>query len=362
MDQSQPASDRQFLDLDLVLAAEDAINSGILPRIDVHALVGQDGSTRSLGRMADIELLKVVETAIRSGVFPEVNWKLDSTRRLGQLGFSEILLTVENAVNVGILPGVDGCVKARGQADVTPSAEQQSTQSRRDFDDANAEIENSEGSTGDRVGTLPAHVNKDDLIPFLKHNLSFWKARYEAMRKRYDELEEKHFILLSTVEFRRSKVYELERDVEEAHEREMKLLTDLSEMRRQFEDMEKQRDAAIAESRRLRRALETRTPSRDSVEPSLPSRLAWEMAADQRGIYSLPEAAASQDRLDQWSLSQPTAHPTLATNYLQHQDSVLTISSNRKVEMEPRSSLENLGRPRPVPRKPSWPQPDPNAP
>jgi hypothetical protein len=332
MNQPQAASDRQFSDLGLVLTAEHAIICGIIPRIDAHLLATQDGSTRSLGRMTYKQLLTVIETAIRSGVFPEVNWKLDSTRRLGQLGWFEILLTVDNAVNLGILPGLDGRVEVAGQEDATSPPEQQPAQSRTDTEDANGEAEIDDGSTGDPVGTPPAHLDEGDLILLLEHSLFSWKARHEAMRKRYDELEDKHLNALCTVETLKSEVYELEREVGKAAEREQKLTTDLNQMRQQFSEMQKQRDVAIAElqRRKTRRARRADPAEGSSTEVGQPPY----KEADELSPYPHSERTTYGH---QTSTSQLVPRHMIPTN-----NSVLSMSSNRKVEMRPKSSFEHL--------------------
>jgi chromosome segregation ATPase len=219
---------------------------------------------------------------------------------------------------------------------------------------------------------------KDRQRLLLKNEVQAQKTRYDALAKLYNQLRNEHLQLLSTTKT-------LKRKIEAANENEKQLINEMASSKLRVMNVTEERDQALKERDQARKAgkelivarddlvkvtdlveerwmeaREERDKARAEVQ-SLRSRLEPEtqpsgaeseslrprqLEGDQQSLYSISETEAlpSRDQADHWSLSQPVARQLVAANNLTQRDSVRSMSSNRKVQVEPRSSFENLRR------------------
>jgi chromosome segregation ATPase len=219
---------------------------------------------------------------------------------------------------------------------------------------------------------------KDRQRLLLKNEVQAQKTRYDALAKLYNQLRNEHLQLLSTTRT-------LKRKIEAANENEKQLINEMASSKLRVMNVTEERDQALKERDQARKAgkelivardelvkvtdlveerwmeaREERDKARAEVQ-SLRSRLEPEtqpsgaeseslrprqLEGDQQSLYSISETEAlpSRDQADHWSLSQPVARQLVAANNLTQRDSVRSMSSNRKVQVEPRSSFENLRR------------------
>jgi hypothetical protein len=168
-------------------------------------------------------------------------------------------------------------------------------------------------------------------IVTLEHELTTQKTKYEALAKLYTQLRQEHLHIVSTVKNLRLKAAASDSAAASTN----RALEELHTAKRELLDAREERDRAVAELRSLGERVDTGTGS--SVSRSHSQRA----DADQISLGSVSEEA-SREGGDHWSLSQPVARQI--ANGLMQQNSVRSISSNRKVQVEPKSSFENLRR------------------
>jgi hypothetical protein len=166
-------------------------------------------------------------------------------------------------------------------------------------------------------------------ISTLQNDFATQKTKYEALAKLYTQLRQEHLHIVSTVKSLRLKAA----TAESAENSTNRALGELQTAKRELLDAREERDQAVAELQSLREHIQTGTAG--SVSRSHSQR----MEGDQMSLYSVSEEA-SGEATDHWSLSQPVARQI--ANGLMQQNSVRSMSSNRKVQVEPKSSFENL--------------------
>jgi hypothetical protein len=283
-------------------------------------------------------------------------------------------LPKEDAIRREFLPDLATDVKVSEQRNRTPILEQQQTsaQARNSsalIDDRDTRSSAPEKTTPDGqnpawhpdfhkvIGQLyrlnrrycTAHSDKDSRIIALEQELSIQKTRYEALSTLYQQLHDEHSNALSTVET-------LKREEGRASKTEYKPTSTLASMSNELEGKAEEgnhammclteerdkalhgRDSALAALRLSREAGETDTANKASEVG-----LVRAQEEDQQTLLSVSAESVSGVGRNYGSLSQPAARHLIVTNEsLQHQLSVLSISSNRKVQMGPKSSFEDL--------------------
>jgi hypothetical protein len=284
----------------------------------------------------------------------------------------------EDAIRNAFLPDLSAGTKAGETQKMTPVLEQQPAPVLTRNGDVPTEFESKVSATDEKqtpygqnpvwhpdfhkmIGQLyrlnkkysSAHSDNDSRIYALEQELSTLKAKYEALSTLYQQLHDEHSEALATVETLKRKGetfsetekpnYKLDsasNDLEEVSERSSHATMKLAKMTDERDKALRERDAALAELRLLRTASETVTPKDISENSPQPQQVEEE---EQQIQLSISAESISGVGRHYGSLSQPTGRQLVVPNEnLQHQNSVLSISSNRKVQLEPKSSFEDL--------------------